>query len=111
MRVVAVGCGHRDLLIPAVGLINGFDGCFGGYLDRFVVGQRRLDWDLLLEEVRFGDRLAGIDAGLSHCCSSFSARSWVFSSCRSMTMAMPARLSPASSRSPMRRSRSRSLAL
>ena len=42
----------------------------------------------------------GLDRrGCSHCCSSlFSARSWVFSSCRSMTMEMPARLRPASSR-------------
>jgi len=79
MRVIVVRRGHRQLLLPEVGLIDRFGGCRTvDSVDRvvFVVGQRRrVERDLLLEEVRFGDLLAGIDAVFSHWCSSFSARS------------------------------------
>ena len=77
MRVLVVR-GHRQLLLPAVGLIDRFGGCrTANSVDQavVVVGQRQVERGLLFEEVRFGDLLAGIDAILSHCCSSFSARS------------------------------------
>jgi Transposase, Mutator family len=83
VRVLVVCCGHRQLLLPAVGLIDRF-GRFrmASSAERavVVVGQRGVERGLLLEEVRFGDLLAGVDAPLfgsvgSHCCSSFSARS------------------------------------
>jgi hypothetical protein len=75
MRVLVVCRGHRQLLLPAVGLVEIFEGRHPVNRPLFVAGQRRVERDLLLEEVRFGDLLAGIDAVGSHFCSSFSARS------------------------------------
>jgi hypothetical protein len=77
--------------------------CSGARLTPFGVAYRRVEWAPLAEEFRRED----LRGGFSAC----AARRWSFSSCRSMTIAMPARFSPASSRWPMRRSRSRSWAL
>jgi hypothetical protein len=67
--------------------------------------------DLVVGEVGFAGVFAGLDAVVRHGFPPFSARSSLFCASRSRTMPMPARFSPASNRSPIRRSRSRSSAL
>jgi hypothetical protein len=65
---------YRRLLLQLVGLVDHARRRFGALGRGLGVDQGRLvERGLLFEEVRFGDLVAGVDAVVGHCCSSFTA--------------------------------------